>query len=267
MKNKPRIFVFYQTTIHLNKKEFNLHKFYFSLLSKRDKVIAASVNQVNYTVDTYGISKDFFKIIYNGVNTDHFTSMPANWDRDGFRAQYGIPSSAKLIVMAAALRPEKNHTGALEALQILENTHHIKAYLLIAGGGIMEQEIRQHIQQRGLTSRAILAGVQKDVRPVFWAADLFTLCSTSVETFSVAALEAMSCGLPCVLTNIGGAKEMIQEGVTGHVCETPAADIAAAWAKTLTEPYSTEAMHAYIVNNFSEPKMMAAYEKIFAEKE
>lgn len=266
MKNKPRIFVFYQTTIHLNRKEFNLHKFYFSLLSKRDKVIAASVNQVNYTVETYGVSREFFEIIYNGVNTEYFTVPSPGWDRAAFRSQYGIPAGAKTIVMAAALRPEKNHTGALEALQILESKYHITAYLLIAGGGVMEQEIREHIKKRKLEDRAVLAGVQKDVRPVFWASDLFTLCSTSVETFSVAALEAMACGLPCVLTDIGGAREMISEGITGHVCDTSAEDIAAAWAKTLTEQYCAADIHKYIAANFSEPKMMNEYERIISEK-
>lgn len=262
LKQKPRIVVFYQTTLHLNKKEHNLHKFYLSLLSKRDMVIAASKNQVKYTSDTYGVSNKIFHIIYNGVNINHFTVMPAGWDRNAFRAEKNIPPNAKTIVMAAALRPEKNHLGAVKALTILHEKYNIKAHLLIAGGGIMEKPIQEEVNRLNMQTYVSLAGMQKDVRPVFWASDLFTLCSTSVETFSVAALEAMACGLPCVLTNIGGANEMIVEGKTGHVCETSSEDIAAAWAKTLSETYLATDIHHYIETNFSETMMMDEYRKI-----
>jgi glycosyltransferase involved in cell wall biosynthesis len=57
--------------------------------------------------------------------------------------------------------------------------------------------------------------MQASVRPFYWMADAFTLSSDRVETVSLAALEAMFTGLPCILTNIGGAREMIIEGING----------------------------------------------------
>ena len=105
------------------------------------------------------------------------------------------------------------------------------------------------------------AGLQSDVRPFYWASNLFTLCSTSVETFSIAALEAMACGLPVVLTNIGGASEMISEGLNGFLCEPEVADIAQKWSKALQFNFSAETIHDYVSNNFSAEKMIGEYRK------
>src|SRR5690606_8101621 len=63
------------------------------------------------------------------------------------------------------------------------------------------------------------AGLQHDVRPALAAMDVFVLPSTHVETFSNAALEAMAMGKPVVLSRIGGAREMIRDGVEGFTIE------------------------------------------------
>jgi glycosyltransferase involved in cell wall biosynthesis len=80
-----------------------------------------------------------------------------------------------------------------------------------------------------------------------------------VETFSIAALEAMACGLPAVLTNIGGASEMISEGLNGFLCEPEVADIAQKWSKALQFDFSAETIHEYISANFSAEKMIGEY--------
>ena len=60
-------------------------------------------------------------------------------------------------------------------------------------------------------------GEIEDVRPVLAALDVFVLPSIAVESFSNAALEAMSMGRPVILSDIGGAREMIHDGVEGYV--------------------------------------------------
>ena len=60
-------------------------------------------------------------------------------------------------------------------------------------------------------------GAVEDVRPVLAALDVFVLPSIAVESFSNAALEAMSMGRPVILSDIGGAREMINDGVEGYV--------------------------------------------------
>ena len=79
-----------------------------------------------------------------------------------------------------------------------------------------ESEITEHlIYKKGLGRCVKLLGAMSDVRTALSAMDFFVL--PSVETFSNAALEAMSMGLPVVLNNKGGAKEMAQDGVNGYL--------------------------------------------------
>ena len=161
--------------------------------------------------------------------------------------------------MTAAFRPEKNHIGAIKSLQVLHSTYNQKAYLLFVGEGMLLEQCRGVAEKMGMSEFIKFAGLQSDVRPFYWASNLFTLCSTSVETFSIAALEAMACGLPVVLTNIGGASEMISEGLNGFLCEPDIADIAQKWSKALKFDFSAETIHDYVSNNFSAEKMIGEY--------
>jgi glycosyltransferase involved in cell wall biosynthesis len=76
--------------------------------------------------------------------------------------------------------------------------------------------VQQYVRAQGLTDAVIFAGEQEDVRPFIAAFDVGVLCSTT-ETFSVAALEIMAMGRPVVLSNLGGASEMVIEGENGFL--------------------------------------------------
>jgi glycosyltransferase involved in cell wall biosynthesis len=95
----------------------------------------------------------------------------------------------------------------------------VDAHLLLAGEGRMRPQIEADIAARGLEGHASLPGLQADVRPALTAMDVFVLPSTHVETFSNAALEAMATQRPVVLSRIGGAAEMVQDGVEGFTLE------------------------------------------------
>lgn len=260
---KSKRIISYHSTIHVNRKEYLLHKFYRRLLTKKDLVITVSRNQEKYTAEELGLPLSKFRTIYNGIDTNYWRS-PAEGDdsRCQIRKNYRIPADAKVIIKAASFREEKNHLGAVKALKILHSEHQCKAYLLFLGDGMMMTEVKKLVSEEGLEEYVIFAGMQKNVQPFYWAADLFTLCSTSVETFSIAALEAMASGLPCVLTDIGGASEMIVEGQTGYLCIPDEKDIAGKWYKALSENFQRENIYHHVVEKFSADKMVEEYRKI-----
>jgi len=261
LKQKPYVIISYHSTIPKNKKENYLNKLYITLLTNKDLIITVSENQAKYTAIKYHIPARLFKTIHNGIDINKWRLPGDHCDKIKLRNLYGIPENASVIIMTAAFRQEKNHIGAIQSLQVMHSTYNQKAYLLFVGEGMLLEQCRMLAEKMNMSQFIKFAGPQSDVRPFYWASNLFTLCSTSVETFSIAALEAMACGLPVVLTNIGGASEMISEGLNGFLCEPDVADIAQKWSKALQFNFSAEAIHDYINKNFSAEKMIGEYTK------
>jgi glycosyltransferase involved in cell wall biosynthesis len=116
-----------------------------------------------------------------------------------------------------------------------------------------------------ISSQVRFCGLQSDVRPFYQAADIFTLSSQFIETFSVAALEAMSMGLPCVLTDVGGAYEMILEGMNGYlVPPRNPPDLANAWLKILKnkDSFDHEKIRAWVIEHFTLKDCVQKYENM-----
>ena len=155
------------------------------------------------------------------------------------------------------------HQLSDELEKLLHEKYNCKAYLLLVGDGVLRPAIEAAVLSSGISSYIKLAGLQKDVRPFYQTADIFTLVSTSVETFSIAALEAMSCGLTEVLTDVGGAAEMVSPGVNGFLCIPEDDSIAQNWLKGLNSDFKKEDIHAYAYTHFRKEKMVLSYKKIF----
>lgn len=255
---RGRIVVSYHSTIHLQLKEHRMHKLYARLLRKKDRVITVSNNQARYALETYPMPPSCFVTIHNGIDTAKWTLAPPDFSRTKWREQWHIPPSAKIIISVAALRHEKNHLGAVRALKILHDTYHSHAYLLLVGDGNMRAQIEEEAIRSNLLPFIRFAGNQQDVRPFCWMSDLFTLCSTS-ETFSLAALEAMACGLPAVLADIGGANEMINDPSLGLICSTDNESFAKTWHKALETKWDPDHISATTQNQFSIETMFARY--------
>ena len=96
--------------------------------------------------------------------------------------------------------------------------------LLIAGAGPLSGEIERLVVAKGVQGSVRLLGLRFDVAELMQAADAYVL-SSAWEGLPMVLLEAAASGLPIVATNVGGAKEVVVEGVTGHV--VPPGDVQA----------------------------------------
>jgi glycosyltransferase involved in cell wall biosynthesis len=89
---------------------------------------------------------------------------------------------------------------------------------------------------------------------------IFTLTSHSIETFSLAALEAMSFSLPCSLTDIGGANEMISEGINGFLTQPHNSfSIAESWNHLLNGQFDKQQIRGLVLQQFTSNKMLDQY--------
>jgi glycosyltransferase involved in cell wall biosynthesis len=167
------------------------------------------------------------------------------------------------------LRPEKQQSDLLEAASrlIAEGQDIV---VMIVGGGPQLQNLRTTAVRLGIADRVVFRGELADVRPALAAFDVFALTSVAVETFSNAALEAMAAGLPVVISEIGGAAEMIRPAVDGFLY--PAGDTAVladilstlAADKTQRDRLGAEAVRR-VALAFSFEAMIDRYEELFRD--
>ena len=159
------------------------------------------------------------QVIRNGIDTTRFTPG----DRAAARAALGcgsaLPPAAPLIGCAARLHPVKGHRFLLEALARLPPG----VALALAGGGEEEAALRAQAQTLGLAARVHFLGRVDDMIGFYRALDLFCLPSLA-EGMPLSPLEAQSCGVPVVVSAVGGAPETVCPR-TGRL--VPPADVAA----------------------------------------
>ena len=150
-------------------------------------------------------------VLYNGVDTDRFAAPCADKHLPHTRPRAEVLLNTQYIIgTVGALRPEKAHVDLVAATAALRGRG-IDVGTIIVGDGSERARVAAEIERQGLAGFVILAGSARDVRPHLALMDVFVLTSTT-ETFSNAALEAMACGVPVVCSRTGGMEELIRHG-------------------------------------------------------
>ncbi len=230
-----RVFLWLHTTRPRTLKEFLQTLAYARIVRSQDLMISVCESQAAFLSRLYAIPRKKFRTIYNGVDMERWVPPLPSFDRSAFRRKLGVPDDAPVILQVAQFRPEKHQDDSVRALAQLRSDGTPDPFLVFVGGGeeALQSRTRALAEELGVLDRVRFCGKQTDVLPYYWASDLFTLSSVS-ETFPMTILEAMATGLPCVMTDVGGARELIQEGRNGFVSRPadPRA-LAAAWKNTL----------------------------------
>lgn len=203
-------------------------------------------------------------VIYNGVDADHFEFTGCFEAAKRLRARLGLKPESLLFGTVGRLAPEKNQEVLLTTLRRLRVAR-VDAHLVLAGGGPLRQQLMRRAVALEVADRVHFIGEIEDVRPTLAALDVFVLPSVAVESFSNAALEAMAMGRPVILSNIGGAREMINDGIEGYVVSPT--ELAARLPALIAALYSDKrkrmqmgaAARSRAVNCFSVPAMVAGY--------
>lgn len=136
--------------------------------------------------------------------------------REAVRAALGIAPDAVFILSVGELIARKNYDVAIDALSALDPR--LKVDFCIAGIGDKEDELRQHIRDKGLAGKVRLLGFRDDIPDLLHAADVFFFPSLQ-EGLPVAVMEAMACGLPIVCSRIRGNTDLIDEGLGGYLVD------------------------------------------------
>ena len=132
--------------------------------------------------------------------------------RGRLRSELAVAPGELLIVSVGNLYPVKGHAVLIDALATLRGRAGWR--LAIAGRGEEESRLRAQAATAGIGDRVHLLGFRDDIADILAAGDLFTMPSLS-EGLPLALVEAMSFGLPVVVTRVGGVPEVVTDGAEG----------------------------------------------------
>jgi glycosyltransferase involved in cell wall biosynthesis len=266
MPRRPRIVALVNTSTffgaHLWKRTYQ------AVLARFDLTVHGSDAQRHFWMKPNSHAWNKSTVVYNGVDSEHFEITGAFEAGKRLRASLGVKPESLLIGTVGMCRPEKNQAVLLTMMRSLRVSR-VDAHLVIAGEGPLLESLKQRAVALEVADRVHFIGAVEDVRPVLAALDVFVLPSVAVESFSNAALEAMSMGRPVILSDIGGAREMISDGVEGYVVSPTEltarlpAMIAALYADRRKRQQMGQAARDRAVCSFSVSAMVAGYRGVF----
>jgi glycosyltransferase involved in cell wall biosynthesis len=204
-------------------------------------------------------------VIPNGIDVKEF--IPSDAARLSVRAELGIPEEVFLIGLIGRYHPMKDHANFLAAAALISETQPDTHFLLI-GRGVDEhnQQLSDSIRRLGLLSRTHLLGERRDTSRLAAALDLFSLSSYGESCPNVIG-EAMACGVPCVVTDVGDTTWIV--GETGRVIPPRnASALALAWQEMIEmDPQERKALgllaRARVIEHFPIQAVMARYEDLY----
>lgn len=224
-------------------------------LEQSDAVTAVSKFLADETHLVFGVKKDV-EVVPNFVDVDRFRPHGRLPWRDR-------PEQERVLVHASNFRPVKRVADVVRAFASIQR--HVPARLLLIGDGPDREHAMAVASDLGCLHKVEHLGMQEQLETILPQADLF-LSSSETESFGLSMLEAMSCGVPCVSTAVGGVAEVL--GDTGRL--VPFAD-PEAMARAALGLLSDADLHERTANrarqravdHFATDRIVAQYERLY----
>ena len=154
-----------------------------------------------------------------GVNTDVFSGKEVSPQLKQQLRREKLPTGCSLektvLLSVGELNDNKNHIVVIEALGRIKNP---AIYYYIAGIGKNKEMLEQRIHELGLEHQVFLLGYRDDISDLMRLSDVFLLPSKR-EGLNVSLMEAMASGLPCIVSDIRGNRDLIKENNGGYLVE------------------------------------------------
>ncbi len=214
-----------------------------------------------------GVSKlSHTHVIPNSIDAARFEAVRS---RESARRDLGVPEGRFLWLAAGRLAVQKDYPNMLSAFAEVSRRRP-EAYLIIAGQGPLEGEMRSMIPRLGLSGHVRMLGLRRDIPELFAASDALVL-SSAWEGMPVVVLEAMMSRRPVVATAVGAIPELIPDGDTGIVVP-PGSSAALADGMVRLMAFPAEAKSAIVerayrrvCSDFSHEAVLDQWEALFRQ--
>ena len=149
-----------------------------------------------------------------GVDLDRFRPLPDEV-RLAQRGKLGVPGDVFVMTYVAEFIPRKNHAFLIQSLEALSEKFP-NWRLLLAGDGPLVDDVLGECARRGLADRVVYLGFRDDLNLVSAAADVVVSTSRH-EGLALGVAEMMACGLPAVVSDDRGHRDLVEHGVSGFI--------------------------------------------------
>lgn len=208
------------------------------------------------------------RVIPNGFDLDHLKFDPLL--RGQLREELKIPETAPCIGLVARFDPMKDHATFFSAAETIASKRP-DAHFVLCGEGVTRKnpELRACLGNLKTASKLHLLGHREDISRIMAGLDLFVLSSSFGESFPNVIGEAMSCGIPCVVTDVGDSSRIVAD--TGRVVSPGNPhEMAGAVLEILELPADKrhelgESARKRIRRYFSLDQVVKAYERVYKE--
>lgn len=230
-------------------------------IEKSDGVTAVSRFLKEKTLTNYSIESDI-QVIPNFVDTELFKPKS---DSD-FRKAIA-PNGEKILVHTSNFRQVKRVPDTIRIFEKVQKE--IPSKLILVGDGPDRSDCERLSRQLDLCDKVKFLGKQDGLVEILSSSDLFLIPSQS-ESFGLAALEAMACGLPVISSSVGGLPELVKHNETGFIAEIGDTERMAKYALELLsndKKYKifSENSRQRAVNKFDKSRVVPLYEEYYEQ--
>lgn len=176
-----------------------IEKLHLFIISKLSRIVACSQSLQQSFIQDYKMKID---VVRNGVDTDKYVPVSRE-EKNNIRSRLCLPLDKSIYLVLGTFRPRKNVGVIIDAFLNIEDPNSL---LLIVGGGAQENELKQKASS---CNRIVFTGMTTDAKPYLQASDIL-ISSSLAEGLPNTVLEAISCGLPCILSDIGPHLEILE---------------------------------------------------------
>lgn len=167
------------------------------------------------------VPQERIDVLPNGVDINRFKPADSSSRRE-VRRELGIERNSFVVGMVGTLTAIKRHDLLVVAARAA--VHDVSNLVLcVVGDGPERKSLTRFVREVGLDNRVVFAGSREDIPRMLAAMDMYVCCSES-EGMNNALLEALSCGIPAVVTDVGDNALIVRDGEVGLVIPQSSAD-------------------------------------------
>lgn len=171
---------------------------------KQDQIIAVC-NKGKEQLIANGWSGERIQVVFNAVDMGVWAGTRAS---STMRNEFDIPEDRLVMLCASRFAHDKGHSYLVKSLKRLTEISDVPFTMVLAGDGPLLEQTKEQVKELGLEDKVIFAGFRKDIKNLYKGSDIY-INSSEHEALSFLIIEAMAAGLPVIVTDMGGNRDIV----------------------------------------------------------